>query len=296
MSQIFKKQLAAPDQKQKNSITQPFLKWVGGKRQLIPLIKNYLPKTFNTYYEPFVGAGALLFELKPQKAIINDVNPELINCYEVIRDLSIDLIQDLKKHKNTAGYFYEIRALDRTKEIKKLSAVERASRIIYLNKTCFNGLFRVNSHGQFNAPFGRYKNPAIINSDVIRAVSHYLKNNKIKILNTDFSNVVENAKRGDFIYFDPPYDPLSETASFTGYSLNPFGKNEQERLRNVFDALTAKGCKVMLSNSSTEFIAGLYSDYTIITLQANRNINSVGSDRKKISEFLILNYVPEKHR
>lgn len=293
MPQILKKQLVLQELKQKNIVAQPFLKWAGGKRQLIPIIKHYLPKTFNTYYEPFVGAGALLFELKPQKAFINDVNPELINCYEVIRDLSIDLIQDLKKHKNTPQYFYEIRELDRTKEFKKLSVVERASRIIYLNKTCFNGLFRVNRQGQFNAPFGSYKNPNIINTDVIRAVSHYLKNNEVKIFNVDFSKVVESAKRGDFIYFDPPYDPLSETASFTGYSLNQFGKSEQERLRDVFDVLTRKGCKVMLSNSSTEFIADLYSDYNIKTLQANRNINSVGSDRKKVNEFLILNYVPE---
>lgn len=290
MSQISKKQITLPEQKQKDVIAQPFLKWAGGKRQLIPLIKQYLPKKFNTYYEPFVGAGALLFDLKPQKAIINDVNSELINCYEVIRDLSIDLIQDLKKHKNTPDYFYEIRALDRTKGFKKLSVIERASRIIYLNKTCFNGLFRVNSQGQFNSPFGTYKNPNIINADIIKAVSHYLKNNEVRILNTDFSKVVEHAKRGDFIYFDPPYDPLSETASFTGYSLNQFGKNEQERLRDVFVALTVKGCKVMLSNSSTDFIAGLYSDYNIITFQANRNINSVGSDRKKVDEFLILNY------
>ncbi len=159
-----------------------------------------------------------------------------------------------------------------------------------MNKTCFNGLFRVNKQGQFNAPFGRYKNPNIVNPEVINAVSHFLNKNKIKISNSDFSKVVENAKRGDFIYIDPPYDPLTETASFTGYSSNQFGKSEQERLQNVFDALTLKGCKVMLSNSSTAFIAGLYSDYNIITLQANRNINAVGSEREKINEYLILNY------
>jgi len=281
---------------QKKVDVQPFLKWAGGKRQLVPVIKSFLPKRFNTYYEPFVGAGALLFELKPSKAIINDVNPELINSYKVIRDLSIDLIQDLRKHKNTAEYFYTIRELDRTTEFKELTIIERASRIIYLNKTCFNGLFRVNKQGQFNAPFGRYKNPNIINSDVIKAVSHYFNNHQLEILNTDFSKAIETAKKDDFVYLDPPYDPLSETASFTGYSLNQFGRSEQERLRDVFDKLTRKGCKVMLSNSSTEFIADLYKDYNINTLQANRNINSVGSDRKKINEFLILNYVPDNDK
>ncbi len=223
-------------------------------------------------------------------AIINDVNPELINCYNVIRNLSIDLIEDLKKHKNTSEYFYKIRELDRTYEFKTLSPVERASRIIYLNKTCYNGLFRVNKSGQFNAPFGRYKNPNIINADIIKSINCYLNNNNVRILNVDFAKSVETARKGDFIYFDPPYDPISETASFTGYSLNQFSKSEQERLRDVFDILTMKGCLVMLSNSATEFIAKLYEDYNIIRVQANRNINSVGTERKKIDEFLILNY------
>ncbi len=296
MLKIIKKQLAVEGFKQKKILTQPFLKWAGGKRQLIPAIRKYLPKTFNVYYEPFVGAGALLFELQPKNAVINDVNPELINCYKVIKELSIDLIEDLKKHQNTKEYFYAIRELDRNKEFKELSTVERASRIIYLNKTCYNGLFRVNRQGQFNAPFGKYKNPNIINSEVINPINFYLNHNEVEILNVDFARALETARRGDFIYLDPPYDPLSETASFTGYSLNQFGKSEQERLKDVFDLLTRRGCKVMLSNSSTEFIANLYCDYNIIRLQANRNINSVGAERKKVDEFLILNYVPDNDK
>ena len=280
---------AATDQ---NTLTQPFLKWAGGKRQLLPFLKKHLPPQYNTYYEPFVGAGALLFSLQPAKAVINDVNPELINCYNVIKDLGIDLTEDLKKHQNTKTHFYTTRELDRSEKYQRLSPVEKASRIIYLNKTCFNGLFRVNKQGQFNVPFGRYKNPNIVNAEVIQSISRYLNRAEITILNTDFARTVETAKRGDFIYFDPPYDPLSETSSFTGYSLHQFGKAEQERLRDLFDALTRKGCYVMLSNSSTRFIAGLYADYNIIRVPASRNINSVASGRQKIDEFLILNYVP----
>lgn len=291
-----KEQLALYDTNQKILLAQPFLKWAGGKRQLLPEIKKYLPKKYNTYFEPFVGAGALFFDQQPKKAIINDVNEELINCYNVIKNLSIDLIEDLRKHKNTEKYFYKIRELDRTKEFQDLSIVERASRIIYLNKTCFNGLFRVNRQGQFNAPFGRYSKPNIINSETIKAINLLLNRNSIQILNTDFTKAVATAKRNDFIYFDPPYDPISDTASFTGYSSNAFGKSEQERLRDLFDDLTRKGCKVMLSNSATEFIANLYKDYNIITIQANRNINSVGSDRKKVDEFLILNYIPDNDK
>lgn len=286
-------QLCLYETKTTGTLAQPFLKWAGGKRQLLPTIKRNLPKSYNKYFEPFVGAGALLFDLQPHSAIISDVNEELINCYQIIRDLPSDLIEDLKKHKNTTEYFYGLRELDRSHQFQELSPVERASRIIYLNKTCYNGLFRVNKRGQFNAPFGKYKKPNIINSEVIKSISYFLNHNNVTILNADFTRTVETAKRGDFIYFDPPYDPTSDTASFTGYSLLQFGKSEQERLKDCFDILTRRGCQVMLSNSSTDFIANLYSDYNLQTVPANRNINSVGSGRKKIDEFLILNYTPK---
>ncbi|NET44079.1 DNA adenine methylase [Okeania sp. SIO2B3] len=248
----------------------------------------------HTYYEPFIGGGALLFELQPTTAVINDKNPELINCYEVVRDSLDDLIVELKKHqeKNSSDYYYDMRNLDRMSEYKSLSAVERAARIIYLNKTCYNGLFRVNSQGQFNVPFGRYKKPNILDEDVLKAVSKYLNKPQVKLLKMDFAEAVKEAEKGDFIYFDPPYDPVSDTASFTGYDANGFNRNEQERLKQVVDDLTERGCRVMLSNSQTDFIMDLYQDYQdkIHIVKAARNINSKGLKRGKVNEILVLNF------
>lgn len=278
----------------KNKLAQPFLKWAGGKRQLLPEIRKYIPKKINTYYEPFLGAGAVLFDIQPKKAVINDINTELINTYIAIRDHVDELINDLKKHKNEKEYFYAIRDLDRKEEFKELSLVERASRIIYLNKTCFNGLFRVNSQGHFNVPFGKYKNPQIVNEIVLRAVHNYLNSNDITILNVDFEKAVENAKKGDFIYFDPPYDPVSDTSSFTGYSLYGFDKDDQIRLRDLFVELDKRGCKVLLSNSATDFIKNLYKDFHIEVVSANRNINANASRRGKIDEVLVMNYEPDR--
>jgi len=273
----------------KNENVQPFLKWAGGKRQLLPEIRKYIPSSMNTYYEPFIGAGAVLFDLRPQKAIINDVNIELVNVYTVIRDQVDELIADLKKHQNNKEYFYQMRDLDRTTTYDGLSAVEKASRIIFLNKTCFNGLFRVNSKGQFNVPFGQYKNPQIVNEQVLRACHDYLSKNQVTILNQDFEAVVEGAKSGDFVYFDPPYDPVSNTSSFTSYSLDGFGKRDQVRLRDLFVGLDKRGCKVLLSNSATEYIKELYKDYRIEIVSASRNINSKATGRGKIEEVLVMN-------
>ena len=280
-----------------NPLVRPFLKWAGGKRQLLPEIRKYVPKltSKHTYYEPFIGGGALLFELQPQKAIINDSNKELINCYEVVRDSLDELIEELSKDKytNSETSYYEMRDLDRsTKKYEILSEVEKAARIIYLNKTCYNGLFRVNSQGQFNVPFGRYKNPNFLDDAVLRAVNKYLNSNNITLLNQDFEDAVKDAKRGDFVYFDPPYDPVSETASFTGYDVNGFNRDEQNRLKEEFDALHKKGCKVMLSNSCTDFILDLYKDYqdTIIKVRATRSINSNALKRGRVDEVLVLNY------
>ncbi|CEE01693.1 Modification methylase DpnIIA [Caldibacillus thermoamylovorans] len=275
----------------KSKVIQPFLKWAGGKRQLLPEIRKYVPKRMGTYYEPFLGGAAVLFDLQPKKAVINDINSELINTYFVIKNNVEDLIEDLKKHENTSDYYYKIRDLDRDKnQFSKLSDVEKASRLIYLNKTCFNGLFRVNSQGQFNVPFGRYKNPNIVNEFVLRAVSHYLNNNEVEILNVDFADAVSCAKKGDFVYFDSPYDPVSDTASFTGYTLDGFNKDEQIRLRDLFVDLDKRGCKVLLSNSATDFIKDLYKDYHIEIVSATRNINSIASKRGKIDEVLVMNY------
>jgi DNA adenine methylase len=261
-----------------------------GKRQLLPVIRQYVPKKFNIYYEPFLGAGAVLFDIQPSRAIVNDANRELINCYQVIKDSPEALIADLKKHENNKDYFYALRDLDRNPEYRDLSPVIRASRIIYLNKTCFNGLFRVNSEGQFNVPFGHYAQPRIVDETVLMAVHTYLQAGKITLGNTDFELATETAKKGDFIYFDPPYDPLSETSSFTGYNLNGFGKADQVRLKETFERLSQKGCKVLLSNSATDFICDLYRDFKIIRVPANRSINSIASGRGKIDEVLVMNY------
>jgi DNA adenine methylase len=280
-----------------NPLVRPFLKWAGGKRQLLPEIVKYVPKltSKHTYYEPFIGGGALLFELQPPKAVINDSNKELINCYKVIKDSLDELMEELSKDKysNSETSYYEMRDLDRSpKKYEILSEVEKAARIIYLNKTCYNGLFRVNSQGQFNVPFGRYKNPNFLDDAVLRAVNKYLNSNNITLLNQDFAEAVKDAKRGDFVYFDPPYDPVSETASFTGYDVNGFNRDEQKRLKKVFDDLHERGCKVMLSNSCTDFILDLYKDYqdTIIKVRATRSINSNALKRGMVDEVLVLNY------
>lgn len=276
----------------RNDLLQPFLKWAGGKRQLVSKIREFVPRKFNLYFEPFLGAAAVLFDLQPQTALINDANKELINCYRVIKRDPTGLIAHARQHLITKRYFYTLRSLDRGPEFQKLSDLERASRIIFLNKTCYNGLFRVNSQGQFNVPYGNYSKPVIVDEVVIRAVSLYLNEAHVEISNDDFEAALSGAGRGDFVYLDPPYDPLSDTASFTGYNLSSFGRDEQRRLKEVCDDLTRRRCKVLLSNSDTHFIRDLYSNskrYTIVEVSATRNINSVATARGKISELLIFN-------
>ncbi len=274
----------------KNQLLQPFVKWAGGKRQLLEPIKRHIPKNANVYFEPFLGGGAILFGIQPQRAIVNDINAQLVATYEVVRDYVDELIEDLSVHKNEKNYFYALRAVDRQLEYQDWSPVQKASRLIFLNRTCFNGLFRVNSQGHFNVPFGSYKNPNIVNEVVLRAVSQYLRTNDIHFLSGDFSAAVSQAKKGDFVYFDPPYDPVSDTAFFTNYSLHGFGREEQVRLKTVVDDLTKRGCKVLLSNSSTAFIRDLYRDYEIVTVQAKRAINSDVDGRGTVDEVLVMNY------
>jgi DNA adenine methylase len=240
-----------------------------------------------------VGAGAVLFSLQPKKSVINDTNHELINCYRVIKEEPEQLIEICQEHKrnNSKEYYYFLRGQDRTPTFKNLSNVQRAARIIYLNKTCFNGLFRVNSHGQFNVPYGDYNNPVIVDPGNIRAVSSYLNKASVKICEGDFADVVSTAKRRSFIYFDPPYHPISDTSSFTGYSIDGFGEKEQARLKILCDKLSDRGCQVLISNSNAPLIRELFSDsrYEIVEVKASRTINAVGSKRGKISELLIYN-------
>ncbi len=278
----------------KNKLVAPVVKWVGGKRQLLDEITPLLPKRINAYCEPFLGGGAVLFSIQPSKAVVNDLNADLITVYEVIRDDAEDLIESLKKHKNTSEYFYEMRDVDRDKaSYQALSKVEKASRLIYLNKTCFNGLFRVNSSGEFNSPFGHYKNPNIVNEPVLRAVSKYLNANNITFYSEDFAQTLSRIGKDVFVYLDPPYDPVSDTASFTGYSKGGFDRNEQLRLKNCCDSLTQRGIKFLLSNSATEFIKNLYHEYDITIVKAKRVINSDASKRGAIEEVLIRNYETE---
>lgn len=277
-----------------NKLVAPVVKWVGGKRQLLPEIKKYFPKKFNTYFEPFVGGGAVLFELQPKNAIVNDINKELINLYSVIQnnvEELIDKLSDTDTYSNTSECYYRIRELDREpQKYNKMTGIDRAARILYLNKTCYNGLYRVNSVGEFNSPFGSYKNPNIINEITLRAVNKYFNESNIKFLNGDFEKTVKNAKKWDFIYFDPPYAPISKTSNFTGYNESGFGENEQMRLKKLCDALDKKGVKFLLSNSDCELIRKLYKDYNIVTIKAKRAINSNGNNRGNISEVLIRNY------
>lgn len=277
----------------KNVLVSPILKWVGGKRQLLHEIIPRINKNCSTYVEPFIGGGAVLFELQPKKAIINDSNEELINVYKTVKENPDDLIKLLEQHaeNNSEDYFYKIRALDRSSEYDKLSNVEKAARIIYLNKTCYNGLYRVNSAGQFNSPYGKYKSPNIVNATVIRAMSKYLNQNNIDIRNGDYREVLKGLRKGSFVYLDPPYMPISSSSSFTGYTEGGFSYSEQVALKEECDKLKEKKIPFLQSNSDCPEIRELYKDYTIITVQAKRAINSNAAKRGEINEVLIY-YAP----
>jgi len=269
---------------------KPFIKWAGGKRQLIKDLLTHIPKQFNTYFEPFIGGGALFFETQPAKAYISDINPDLINVYQVIKNNVEDLIKDLKKYKYDEDYFYKVRNLDRTRSYESYTDVKRASRFIYLNKTCFNGLYRVNSKGYNNVPFGKYDNPKIIDAENLRLCSEALRNTAI---NTGSFLLIEHiAQAGDFVYFDPPYVPISKTSYFTSYSKDGFGKQEQEELRDLFNRLTKRGVYCMLSNSYVEEVLEMYKEYKdeIHTVSATRIINCKSENRGKIKEVIITNY------
>ena len=272
---------------------KPFLKWAGGKQQLLTQYEAYFPTGFKRYFEPFVGGGAIFFHLwsmgrLADKIFLSDNNEELMNTYKVVRDKLDELIGFLVVHKaeHDKEYYYETRRLDR--QDIELSDVERAARTIYLNRTCYNGLYRVNSKWQFNVPMGSYKNPKIVRENVLRAASAALQEASIET--RDFRDVADFAQAGDFFYFDPPYDPVSKTASFTSYTASDFQDEDQRDLANVFAQLSEKGCLCMLSNSYTPFILQLYQEFRIETVQANRAINSDANGRGNIKEVVILNY------
>ena len=268
--------------------TYPIVKWVGGKRQLMFELLENIPKSYNPKNEPFIGGGALFFELKPNNAYISDMNEELINLYQVVRDNVEELITDLQKHDISKEYFMQIRNIDRTKEYQNLSDVKKASRFIYLNRTCFNGMYRVNSKGEFNVPFGNYKNPRIIDENNLINCSNLLQKTEIK--NADFSKILNYIQKGDFVYFDPPYVPLNETSSFTSYTKDGFDIDMQFKLRDICDELDSMGVKFMLSNSDTKLVNELYANYEIKKVFASRQINANPNGRGKITEVLVKNY------
>jgi DNA adenine methylase len=269
-----------------------FLKWAGGKLQLIEQFENLFPHNFNNYYEPFIGSGAVFFyiksKLKPNKVILSDTNEELINCFVVVRDKPYELIELLSNHrkKHSKDYYYAVRSI----ESDRLDSVSKAARLIYLNKTCFNGLYRVNSKGQFNVPMGDYENPCILDKNILFQASQLLQDVHLRVMT--FEKVLDLAEKEDFIYFDPPYIPLSKTSSFTQYSKGSFSAKEQKRLSEVFSKLDLRGCFVMLSNSDHALTRELYRDYdkNIVIVRAKRIINSVGSKRGAINEVVVTSY------
>jgi len=269
----------------KETNPRPFLKWVGGKSRLIQQYIPYFPESYKNYYEPFLGGGAIFFYLQPNAAILTDINAELINTYCCVRDHVEELISLLKEHKirHDKDYYYSVRNNSDGTDI------EKAARLIYLNKTCFNGLYRVNSQGKFNVPLGRYENPNICSEVLLQTASEALSTSKIK--QTDFVDVLNYATSSDdFIYFDPPYYPVSETSYFTAYSSDRFVEDQQVQLKDIFEKLTERGVKVMLSNSDCEFIRSLYSSFNIHPISASRAINSNAKKRGKITELLITSY------
>ncbi len=272
---------------------KPFVKWAGGKRQILDKLKKHVPENFDTYYEPFIGGGALLFELSPKKAIINDSNEELMNVYRCLcnEDKFKKMCSVLNHYEkeHSEEFYYEIRNKDRSiSSYNRLSDYTKAARTIYLNKACFNGLYRVNSKNQFNVPFGKKTKVNTYEGSNLITVSNYLTINDVTILCVDFEEAVKDAKKGDFVYFDPPYD--SDTSTFNSYTEDGFGKEEQVRLAKVYKELANRGVYVMLSNHNTSLVKELYKDYNIDVIEAKRNINSNGKKRGYVEEVIITNY------
>ena len=263
---------------------RPFLKWAGGKGRLIEQLRPLLPAPFKRYFEPFAGGAALFFALGPERASLTDVNEELIDCYRTIRDHVEDVIDALGQHRYEPKHYYRVRALDP----QGLGLADRAARTIFLNKTGYNGLYRVNRAGKFNVPIGRYTNPRVCDPENLRACSAALQG--VELERRDFAEQVARAKKGDFVYFDPPYDPTSATSAFTSYAPGGFGLDGQERLAAVFAALASRGVHAVLSNSDTPLIRELYRPYRVVPVLAARSINSRGSRRGKVGEVVVTSF------
>lgn len=279
---------------EKTKAFRPFVKWAGGKTQLLERLHAYMPKTYNNYFEPFIGGGSFFLNIAPKKATINDFNAELVCAYKCFQndELFESLKNELKKHEvnHSEEYYYKIRLMDKEEGFFNLPIYVRSARMIYLNKSCFNGLYRVNSKGFFNVPSGRKKKVVTFDEENFDSLREYFRNNDITILNGDFEDAVKNAKAGDFVYFDPPYDVIENKNSFTSYAKNDFGKDEQIRLAKLYKKLSDKGVLVMLSNHNTAFINELYKDFNIHVVNAKRMINSKADGRGDVEEVIITNY------
>jgi len=274
---------------------KPFIKWVGGKRQLLPALHARLPKKIGHYFEPFIGGGALLFSLNKetiQSITINDYNAELINLYQVVKNSPRDLIKAISQHKNDKTYYYRLREMDRSASYRRSDPVIKASRFIFLNKTGYNGLYRVNLKGQYNVPFGRYKNPSIIDEQNILTCSQFLQD--VSILNGDFEIIKPLLSKNSFVYLDPPYAPISATSSFNSYTDKSFNDDMQFTLKNFCDYIDSLGAKFMLSNSCSPLIYHLYGVYHVNEVLANRAVNCKASGRGRITELIIRNYNNQK--
>jgi DNA adenine methylase len=281
----------APDQAQElnNAASpRPFVKWAGGKSQLLTQLHKRLPKRFNRYWEPFIGGGALFFSLRPSSGVIVDTNSELTTTYTVVRDDVEALIEELQQHRYDREYFYLVREWDRRSDFASLPAVKRAARFIFLNKTCFNGLYRVNSKGHFNVPFGRYDDPRIVDPCNLRLCSQALQNTEIRLGN--FLSIEESVAQGDLVYFDPPYVPLSVTSSFTSYTKEGFRFEDQIALRDLCQRLAKKGAFVVVSNSASPFVEALYEGFSIHRVEATRAINSKAEKRGAIEELIVTSF------
>lgn len=267
------------------------MKWVGGKGRILAQLRPLLPPGVERmrHVEPFVGGGAMFFDRRPERALLCDVNEALVATYVAVRDEVDEVIAALARlaaaHTGTDAY-YGVR--ERYNARRARDAAERAAMFVYLNKTCFNGLHRVNRRGEFNVPAGRYKNPRILDEDGLRAASEALAGADIR--RASFEALLEHAKPGDFVYFDPPYEPVSQTASFTSYAQDGFSRDDQARLRDVYRALDRRGCRLMLSNSDVPFIRELYREFRIDTVAAPRAVNCDGRGRGRVSEVVVRNY------
>lgn len=270
---------------------EPFIKYVGGKRQLLPIINEKKPKEFNNYFEPFVGGGAVFLDINPKQAIINDLNFDLINCYIQIRDNLDELVKILDKlqrdfnkldnDEDKANYFYDIR--EKFNHSSGFNMIKRAGYLIFLNKSCFNGLYRCNSKGEFNVPFGKKKKLNLYDLDNLKAISEKLNNDTI-IMNGDFESACETINKGDFVFFDSPYYETFDT-----YQKGGFSEEDHKRLNNLFKELDKKGVYCMLTNSDTDFIKELYKDFNVEEIEVKRMVNSDASNRKGW-EVIITNY------